>query len=1597
MRLDNVNFATSNSNDAKSPKYVIEIAFDTANTDLHYFTSHDDALLPAGVTTNKTTGCISSLAVTSQSIDPIKSIFTIGTISFEVVDKDGDVTTLLDTKWDADATTSNKRVRVYVGYEDLTTFTDYALIQTQLLGNIVQSDAGYKWLCRDIQRQAKNDIFEPFKTTLRAAIDFDDTFIPTFTAVDYRILHDSQYGDAPNDTVGYIRINDEIIRYSSVVTTPGAQGYVVDVANPNGRGALDTRPAAHGIDESSIYSTGTVSVTNGSTGVVGIGTNFLDVDGGGNKIINPGDLFYVSKRDGGDGQLYEIASITDATNLVLLNVYGGTTGAVNYKILSEDIEERQPPVTEAIYIEGPAPKIALKLLTGSYLTETFPDHWHLGIDSSFVASSLFTGIGPDWWDTSDDEGVPLRFVLPKPQDGKKFIEKEIMLPIGAFMPVGSDGQIGMRRMTGVLSSASGVVELNSDNIVSYSNLTYDEENIQNLFAIQWNWDAIGQRFTRNNILQDTASIAKFKQGRSNVLNFKGVHGSRTTRELLFSQLDSLRNRYAGYPKLLNVEILPSLNAVEVGDIVRVNLPQVPDHTGETSALDSAFEVQKVSVNWIDGTVNLTLFGSSETMTPTLLVAQNDVQPDSWYASEGTDLGPSGLGVIDGSGNVLPNKTISGSTSMSASGSIFYYLGDVTNPSSNTGANALKIDDNVQLRFAGFFQNDGDIDGAGRGLSGQAASAGDIDGTTGLAGYIGTAKSDGGADIRGPLGDQYQNVLASKSNSTSGVNPYQAPPLNLKWVSGALTGISGDFRGTSGGGGGSLTDSDRFGAGTVNLATGGTGGGGGASVVIISQGIATGIASDIDVSGVQGSAGGTANTPVKSGNAPVAAGSGASGCPGCVYVITDGATSTVGTVRVTANRPQPVDAGTFRFSSAFFAFNTLFYSGAAMPWDKGFDSLDMGQSTLLQQYLPKDTEPQPDVEPATEDVTSVSVAQVLDTNAQTTKVVSLEISVNEPTAGNYDYANAYVRISGSANAWEFAGVIPDGGELLYQVAADGTTWEVQSRSVSIFGIENPAGVNATITVINLFDPTQSIGDSDAATIEDQLPIPDITGLEIFGQGNDQEFGGRDCKFSWNQVAGIESVPFASEPDGLGAGAGQLDYYLANYIVRIFDDSGTELRAEATTDNWYIYSFEKNAEDFLRETGTVGAYRSFTAKVSIRSLDNREGNLASISVSNPAPELLTGVTLSGVFQGLSFKANPSDDRDFSGIRVWVDTSSSFTPGPSNLVHDGSSLDFVIGRLKSNTLYYLRYSPYDAYGPDDTNLSSELTVTTQSSLAGASAGGFVDTVAIGGAFVATGSNAWADIDPGDTVTIPDGTWRLDMGPVEDGLTTYVLRFHDGQGNKTFSIDSDGNGEYGGSLIANEFKTSTTGQRIEINPSSDNEMHFYGDRGDTTIEELATIGITPVGGDSTILNIGGPNSGRIGAAVESDDVLAMLVVSDSGIGVSAFSQSNNAMSLTSGSGNLNHTLSVSANTGSASAIRAQNSGASSAILGNGTSGVGVAGSSTGNAGVQATTTSTVRGAFRITPKSNTTDPSGGLMGDFVVLSDGTLKFHNGTSWVIK
>ena len=502
---------------------------------------------------------------------------------------------------------------------------------------------------------------------------------------------------------------------------------------------------------------------------------------------------------------------TDGVSFAVVQRGALNSKATEHVLDADATSERKIKIEEHIYIEGPAPKVIYALLTGELYGQsaTLPTHWHLGISTSYVQTSDYTGIGADYWNTTTDTGRHVRFEGLKKQDGKKFIETELLIWLGAYMPVYSSGKLGLKRLAPVLSNSGYMVALDQNNSVNYSDLDHDCNAVINQMAVEWNYVFLKEDFTKTTYLIDTDSYAMHGSAAKKNLKLKGVHTGRHADSDIASYFDTLRDRYAGPPLRMSVTVLPSLNWLEVGDTVRVTLDTVRDFTnGSGTTLDRVFEIQQVNYDWLTGNVKLDLFGSSMKAGTLTKTTATSVLDDTFYNSAGTEL--STVLTIAG-GAVTANGSLTGGSTLAAG--IYYYLGDLT---INAGV-TVQISDNVQLRVRGHLTINGTIDGKGRGPAGGAGAS---LWSNGLTTYTGASAPDHNAGLgasgaignTAPAGDLHVNTLGVNA-IYSDYNGYTADPrhnglpavpyINVVNNDTDLTGLPTDLRGHAGAGGGAV--------------------------------------------------------------------------------------------------------------------------------------------------------------------------------------------------------------------------------------------------------------------------------------------------------------------------------------------------------------------------------------------------------------------------------------------------------------------------------------------------------------------------------------------------------------------------------------------------------------------------------------------------------------------------------------------------------------------------------------------------------------------------------------------------------------------------
>lgn len=178
------------------------------------------------------------------------------------------------------------------------------------------------------------------------------------------------------------------------------------------------------------------------------------------------------------------------------------------------------------------------------------------------------------------------------------------------------------------------------------------------------------------------------------------------------------------------------------------------------------------------------------------------------------------------------------------------------------------------------------------------------------------------------------------------------------------------------------------------------------------------------------------------------------------------------------------------------------------------------------------------------------------------------------------------------------------DIIYDVQPN-TTYKVVCVSVNIFSVESALKTSPTATITIGTVPNARSTQLDAG----------VKGLQIFGQGNDNNFAGRDCKLIWEHVNPVD-ITTAAGAEVYGAGSGNPIPWFKDYVLEIWDTAATAKlprRTEFLKTNEYIYSYEKNYEN--------GLVRSFEARLWARDRFNRISKTAArLAVTNPAPKML-----------------------------------------------------------------------------------------------------------------------------------------------------------------------------------------------------------------------------------------------------------------------------------------------------------------------------------------------------------------------------------------
>ncbi len=304
-------------------------------------------------------------------------------------------------------------------------------------------------------------------------------------------------------------------------------------------------------------------------------------------------------------------------------------------------------------------------------------------------------------------------------------------------------------------------------------------------------------------------------------------------------------------------------------------------------------------------------------------------------------------------------------------------------------------------------------------------------------------------------------------------------------------------------------------------------------------------------------------------------------------------------------------------------------------------------------------------------------QIYDYNSGAATRVDLDVSWTAGGPGQLRYELQYRLVGGT-----WSGIVNVGYDTLYTLPTLAAgTYEVRLR-----------GANSIGAVSEWVQATQAVPLPDTI-------VPNVTGLELVGQGNDYQFVGRDITLGWNYV----SPRADTDVSGPGRGSSWFRYY----VVEVYTTGDVLRRTDYTTHERYTYSYEMNRQD-----GNGTAIR--TVKFSVRIMSAwgaLSATAAVITVTNPNIAKLSALALVGGINTLSVGLPQISEPDFSGYDVHASQTPGFTPGAGNKINGGGPESVVTKVNMAPGTWYVRAAGRDSFGSDGANFSDEYSVAVSS----------------------------------------------------------------------------------------------------------------------------------------------------------------------------------------------------------------------------------------------------------------------------------------------
>lgn len=1031
-------------------------------------------------------------------------------------------------------------------------------------------------------------------------------------------------------------------------------------------------------------------------------------------------------------------------------------------------------IREHIYIDLACGKMIIALLTGDLygqVGETLPYGWHAGVDPSLVNLTSIEDIGFDLWNPADDIGFHSYIDQPDETTAKSYIAREILRVVSLVFITDVNGEIAAKRYGQIIPESGPVVVLDDNDISNKPNFNRQSQNVRNQFPTKWDYRAREQRFIRSELIIDQDSVDRNNiTSRAETIELKAIrNNSSEVNDLLRTVTDGIRTR------LTNPYIKPSIQTsfrravnLECMDVIGLDLVGFADYA-DSGDINRSFEIQQIKHDWINRTVSMQIFGSTDPASPINIESTSQtpvIDHTGWLKVEDYL-----SGTFTDTGSVL---TLTSNSTLGALGDYttkkYYYDGLIDLNGFGLIFSGTKV---IDAAFDATNSSISAVAGGGVGGLGQTTTSitSSLKGDTGYFGSYDSAEE--GVYLSptngGPNSNKNRSIRPASITTQNGVSYIENLVLNID-EGGVLTGLPDRFNGRSGSGG--LRAYSTTAGGQSN---GGNGANGGGGLIILANEFIYNNSTIIDLSASQTPVAPTSIVNINSDGFTgfeVAGGRGGSAYGGCLAIIikdrskplvsnVDGIfrskTTPISTWAGSITRPLETTSSTtkntdtavlvpFRNSSAENRVNGVDYANSA------FLSKFIGGAVVNTPVVGRDPiglVPAP---------TNLTLTESIDTpSTQLGNISTVTANVTPPSDTNYSHTIFSYKGDNFEAFYPFKYSIPD--EATFTATSNGGAYEVKAQSVSKQGVLGGA-ITSSITLKNvLTEPA----------IELEVQLPRVTGLQLknrIAPNNLSEFKSGNAEFTWNATSNSHSVSFGNE-GLLGASSGSYDSYANGYQVTIFDSNNNYVRDEFTSTESYIYTYDKNKAD----NGT--AIRSFYIQVLTRGNNNQFGEGIKFKVNNPQPEAVTGLNPSSSYNSIQVDFISPNDVDFIGVNMRFRKVGILT-WSLPLFIAGTSC--TVPKLDSGEEYEIELTSVDQFGVG----ASTSTITSTTKIDAIEIDDITTPLTLdeNGGVIVTNNADFQSI-----TGVTDGTWNQLPNP------TIYAAVNTGTDTQTFGVDVLGN----------------------------------------------------------------------------------------------------------------------------------------------------------------------------------------------------------------